>query len=139
MTAPTSHTTEERLDRAYAAYLYAAARLDQVLATVTARLDFDATTRLREASRALSAEVESTAALALTIAAGAPSDEIETATETARAAGTACALLLAGIYLVYPARLHQAAEQLMEAAIAAAYPTTVSDSVSAPAGLAVAS
>lgn len=120
------------LARAHSVYLAEVARLDS---TLPATVD----ERARLASRALAAEGDATAALALTIAAGADSTEIETAAQIAAATGTETAVLLAELGVTHPTRLRRAAEQLLAAAIRVAFPTPVSDSVSVPAGLAVAS
>lgn len=123
MTARVFHLAEAELDQAYSAYLTQAARVDEILETAATRLGPDAPARLRDASLALDAERASTAALAWTIAAAATSEEIKTAAETVRAADTACAVALAAIGLTRPARLRQAGERLLAAAVAVAFPT----------------
>lgn len=117
MTAPIS-AAEERLDQAHADYRMAVARLDLGL-----RAAGD-TKRLQLAWQALAEEADALVALALALADGATSNEIETANAVADAKSTTTTSKLAAIGVTHPTRLRQAAEQLLAAAIQAAFPAT---------------
>nr|WP_018504898.1 WhiB family transcriptional regulator [Parafrankia discariae] len=110
-------TERDPLARAHSVYLAEVARLDS---TLPAAVD----ERARLASRALAAEGDTTAALALTIAAGADRTEIETAAQIAAATSTETAVLLGELGVTHPTRLRQAAERLLTTAIAIAFPAT---------------
>lgn len=107
------------LARAHGVYRTEVTRLDEALHRTAATTD-GAGEQLRLASRGLAAEADTTAALALSIAAGAEAGEVQEAAELAEAMVTESAVALAEIGLTHPSRLRQAAQQLLAAAVAVA-------------------